>query len=114
MKIMRPNRFRIGPDPKQVENYLTNGLQKSLSDISTVLRHLTFQDNFKSETFEITIDPTSEVVLKHNLGVVPTGKLLLRQNVVTIVDGDTAWTVDEFSVKNTGAVKAVITLILLG
>lgn len=114
MKIKRPNKFRQGNDPARIERYLAVDLQNTLTDVTTALTRLTFRDNFKSQTAIVTLSPGVDTEVKHSLGVVPSGRLIIRSNSNAIVDGDAAWTKDAIYLKNIGATVAVITVILLG
>ena len=114
MKLKRPNKFRQGNDPERIERYLAVELQNTLTDVTTALTRLTFRDNFKSQTVVATLNATAETEIKHTLGSVPSGRLIIRSNSASIVDGDTAWTKDAIYLKNTGATVAVVTVIILG
>lgn len=113
MKIPRPKKLRIGRTAEEVLQYLEVHLANTLQDITTALANLTLKDNFKSYTASVTIGAGQEIAVQHNLGDIPTGKLIVRQNVAGIVDGDTAWTKDYIYLKNTGASTATATVVIL-
>lgn len=115
MKIRRPNKFRQGDDPERVERYLATELQSTLSDVTTALNNLTFRSNFKCQIVPTVIpNGTTNFEIKHNLKVVPSGRLFIKSNVTDIIDGTTPWTNEAIYLSNPGGSIAVITVLILG
>jgi hypothetical protein len=113
MKIQRPKKFRIGRTAEEIIQYLEVYLASTLSDITTVLQKLTFKDNFKSFEATVTLTAGQELAIQHNLGVVPTGRLILKSTSYEIRDGDTAWTSEYIYLKNDGASSVTLTVVIL-
>lgn len=113
MKIQRPKRFRIGRTAEEILQYLEVYLANTLQDITTALTRLTFQDNFRSFEVEVTLAAGQELAIQHNLGVVPSGKLILKSTGYQVRDGDTAWTSDYIYLKNDGAGSVTLTVVIL-
>lgn len=113
MKIQRPKKFRIGRTAEEIIQYLEVYLANTLSDITTALQRLTFQDNFRSFETEVTLLAGQELAIQHNLGVIPSGKLILKSTGYEIVDGDTAWTSEYIYLKNLGAASATAKIVIL-
>jgi hypothetical protein len=113
MKIQRPKKFRVGSTPQEVLQYLEVFLANTLTDITTALQRLTFKDNFKSYTAQVTISAGQELPIQHNLGVIPTGKLILKSTGYQVRDGDTAWTSDYIYLKNEGSNAVTLTVVIL-
>lgn len=113
MKIQRPKRFRLGRTAEEIVQYLEFYLANTLADITTALNNLTFKDNFKCFETTVTINAGQELAIQHNLGVVPTGRLILKSTSYEIRDGDTAWTSEYVYLKNVGAANATLTVVIL-
>lgn len=113
MKIQRPKKFRVGSTPQEIIQYLEVFLANTLTDISTALQRLTFKDNFKSFTAQVTISAGQELAIQHNLGVIPTGRLITRSSGYQVRDGDTAWTSDYIYLKNDGSSQVTLIVIIL-
>lgn len=113
MKIQRPKKFRIGTTIEEVVQYLELYLAKTLTDITTCLNRLSFQDNFQSFQTEVTIAAGQELAIRHNLGGIPSGMLTLRTTGTGIVDGTTPWTEDYIYLQNTSAGSITSTIVIL-
>jgi hypothetical protein len=115
MKLKRPNKYRLGQSPERMEQYLAVQLQRTLDDITTALQRLSFKDNFKSDTQTVTIPAgTVNQAVRHSLGTVPIGKLIIKANGSSVVDGSTAWNEDNIYLSNPGASAVTLTLVILG
>lgn len=115
MRIKRPNKYRQGESPERLERYLANDLQNTLTDITTALTKLTFQDNFKAQVVSATIAPgATDTAIRHKLGTVPYGRIIVRGASNDIIDGATAWTAENIYLRCTGAFPQLITIIILG
>lgn len=113
MKLKRPNKFR--ETSETVAEYLTVSLIRTLDDITTALGRLSFADNFKSDQITVTIPAgTVNQAIRHSLGIVPLGRLVIRSTGSGIVDGTTEWTQDYVYLSNTGGSAVTLTIILLG
>lgn len=113
MKIQRPKKFRVGRTAEEIIQYLEVYLANTLADITTALQRLSFQDNFRSFEVEVTLAAGQELAIQHNLGVIPSGKLVLKSTGYQIVDGDTAWTSEYIYLKNLGASAATAKIVIL-
>jgi hypothetical protein len=115
MKIRRPNKFRQGEDPERVERYLATELQSTLADLTTALNNLTFRSNFKCEIVPVVIPASAtNFEVRHNLKLIPSGRLFIRANVTAIIDGTTPWTNQAIYLTNQSATVAVLTVVILG
>jgi hypothetical protein len=113
MRIQRPKKLRVGRTAEEIVKYLEVFLSNTLTDITTALTNLTFKDNFKSYTARVTINAGQELQIQHNLGVIPSGKLILKSTGYQVRDGDTAWTSDYIYLKNEGSNAASLTVVIL-
>ena len=113
MKIQRPKKFRIGTTLEEVIQYLELYLARTLTDITTCLNRLSFEDNFQSMQTEVTIAAGQELAIRHNLGTVPTGMLTLRTTGTGIIDGATAWTEDYIYLQNSSAGSITALIVIL-
>lgn len=113
MKIQRPKRFRIGRTAEEILQYLEVYLANTLQDITTALTRLSFKDNFVCYETEVTINAGQELEIRHNLGVVPTGKLILKGSGYQVRDGDQAWDENFIYLKNEGATAVTLKLVIL-
>jgi len=113
MKIQRPKKFRVGSTPQEIIQYLEVFLNNTLTDVTTVLQRLTFKDNFRSYQTVVTIEAGQELPIQHNLGVIPTGRLILKASGYQVRDGDTAWTSDYIYLKNEGTNAVSLKIVIL-
>lgn len=96
------------------ESYLINSYNRMIDDLNTGLSRLRLSENFESYTTSVTINSGAELAIPHNLGVIPNGFIVLRQEGNgNIVDGDTAWTESVVYLQNVGAASATIKVIFL-
>ena len=88
---------------------------KELSkELSTRLRALTFDDNFKSFEKEITIPATTEVSIRNELTTIPNYVINVGQTGNGLVTkGDTAWNINYLTIKNNGAASVTVKLLFL-
>lgn len=114
MKITRANKLRGQTTDDDLIKYLQVYLSKTLDDIIRALNNLTFKENFKSETITVTLKSGTEQAIKHNLGVVPVGRLIVKSQTWAITDGLTAWTNEEIYMINGSLSDQTITVIILG
>jgi len=69
---------------------LTNGLVK-----------LNFGDNFDSFETTVTINASSVLAIRNELDVIPTKKIIVRQDLEAVIsDSTTAWTTDFVQLEN--------------
>lgn len=109
MKFPRPRLFRPG---NAIDKYLGVDLVYTLRDLFTGLNKLSFNDNFQSFQVSVTVTASSELAIRNELGVIPTGKIVVRDGGSSdIVDGDTAWTADWVYVKNLSGTDKTVTVI---
>ena len=113
MKIQRPKKLRITGSIEEIIKYLEVYLANTLADITTALTSLSFRDNFKSFTAQVTINAGQELQIQHNLGVIPTGRLILKSTGYQVRDGDAAWTSDYIYLKNEGSAAVSLTVVIL-
>lgn len=105
--------FKVGQTVQDVIQYLTQGLALSLKELQAGLTKLNFEDNFESQTVSVTIEAGDEVGVPHNLGIVPSKRLIVRATSSTIDDGTTPWTTKAVYFRNTGASSVTATIILM-
>jgi hypothetical protein len=99
---------------EDLTNYITTELTKSLVELQIALtRRLRFEDNFNSFEATVTIPAATEVSIQNQLSVVPTRRIIVRSNGIELVDGDTPWSREFVTLKNTGAAPITATVIFL-
>jgi len=79
------------------------------------LRKLTFEDNHFSSVSTVEIPANSEILVQHDLNIVPKYYILGSQDLSgNIVIGEQAWTNTTISVKNESNNNITTTLIIMG
>lgn len=93
---------------------LTLFFNRLVDELNTGLSRLTLTENFESHLAEVTIDAGDEEAIAHNLGVVPSGRIILKHSGdSTVVDGDTEWDKNNIYLQNTGASSVTLTVLIL-
>lgn len=105
--------FKVGQTVQDIIDYLTKGLSVSLKELQAGLTKLNFADNFESQSVEVTIPAGKTVGVPHNLGVIPSKRLIVRATGSTIDDSTTPWTNSAVYFRNTGASELTATIILM-
>lgn len=101
-------------DSNEIAQYILTELTKSLVEIQIALtRRIRFEDNFNSFEAQLTIPAGSEITIQNQLSVIPSKRIIVRSNGTGIVDGDTPWSRDFVTLKNTGAAAVTATVIFL-
>lgn len=113
MKFSGFRTFKLGATVEDVIEYLKNGLALSLKELQNGLSKLNFADNFESQTLVVTIPASTTQGYTHNLGVVPSGRLIVKASGSTLDDSTNAWTSSVVYFRNTGASTVTATIILL-
>lgn len=100
---------------EDVVKYLSEEMRMTMVNLQLGLRNLSFQDNFESFEVQVTIEPSAEKVIRNQLSVIPSKRLVVRggSGSESIVDGDTEWTRDYLYLKNTGATAVTVTVLFL-
>lgn len=84
-------------------HFLKTGIQKVdqvFASLFQGLKFLKFTENFQTFEWEGDIEPDTEVIIKHRMGVIPSGYLILRRKGGIVEDGDTAWDRETVSLRN--------------
>ena len=105
--------FKVGESVEQITQYLTQGLAVSLKELQAGLTKLNFADNFESQSVTVTIPAGQTIGIPHNLGVIPSKRLIVRATGSTIDDSVTPWTTSAVYFRNTGASELTATIILM-
>lgn len=105
--------FKIGSTVEDVIAYLNQGLSLSLKELQTGLANLSFADNFASQILEVTVPANSTVGFSHNLGVIPSQRVILKSTGYMIDDSDTPWTAKAFYLRNSHPTNSATVKILL-
>jgi len=107
---------RITGDIRDVFEYLETDLQYALKELTTLLRNLSFDDNFQGWVQEVTIPAGSEVKIFNRLeNRIPNYRIVLRggTNAEQVVDGDTEWTIDSVYLKNLSGTSVTVKVAFL-
>lgn len=96
-----------------VITYLSTQLAITLRELQSGLFKLSLSDNFESQTLQVTIPSGATSTYTHNLGSIPSGRLIVKANGSTIDDSDTPWTKETVYFRNSGAATITATIILL-
>ena len=113
MKFLNFKLFRTGSSLEDVLQYLSVDLSNGLRDIYTGLTKLSFSDNFQSFRADISFTGAQEVTIRHNLGAIPSSRIIVRASASDIVDGDTPWNENNVYMKKTGTGAATATVLFL-
>lgn len=93
---------------------LADNFNRLVDELNTGLKRLTLTENFESYLAQVTIDAGTEETIAHNLGVIPSGRIILKHSGDSrIVDGDTDWDKNNIYLKNTGATDVTLTVLIL-
>ena len=74
---------------QDVVDYLSVDLTNNFKELFNGLTKLSFADNFQSFESEVTIGAGLELPVRNELGVVPSGKIIVKTDNNAVVDGDT-------------------------
>jgi len=113
MKLKAVRTFLKGDDVEQYQNDVIN---RFLEDLQTVINGSLGFDNFGGQKLTgLTIKAGAELEISHNLGIIPSGRLILNQNNVNslVTNGPTAWTKQYIYLKNQGASDTIIDVFIL-
>lgn len=105
--------FKIGKTVEDVIHYLLNGLSLSLKELQAGLSNLTFEDNFNVQVLEVVLPPGVTTGYSHNLGVIPSKRLIVKADGYTIDDSATPWTSTAVYFRNSGLTTVTATIILM-
>jgi hypothetical protein len=105
--------FRSGDAIEDTVRYLSVDLANSLRDLATGLNKLRLTENFEGFEATFSFSGNDEQSFRHNLGVIPTQRIIVRASTQDIVDGDTAWSKDYVYLKKTTAGSGTATVIFL-
>lgn len=90
---------------ESVLKYLSNDLSQNIRDLVTIVKKLTFSDNFESFEVTCTIKANTELAIRNELrgGIIPSKRIIVRGDAYSpyVVDGDSEWTAQFVYMKNT-------------
>jgi hypothetical protein len=98
---------------EEVIQYLTVGLSLSLRELQAGLLKLKFEENFDTQTLGVSLPAGATVAYPHNLGVIPSKRLIVRASGSTIDDSSTPWTDTVVYFRNSGGSTITATIILM-
>jgi len=113
MKFTGVKLFRSGSTTEDAIRYLSVELANSLRDLTIGLNKLKLLDNFEGFEATFSFAGSDEQSFRHNVGFIPSQRIIVRSSASDIVDGDTAWSKDYVYMKKTGAGAATATVIFL-
>lgn len=108
--------FKIGNTIEQVVSYLNTNLFISLKELQTGLSNLALDENFKSQTITVSIPASTTSGYTHNIGSIPSKRLIVRHSGGLIDDGDPTvnpWTSETVYFRNTSTTTAATATIIL-
>lgn len=105
--------FKIGSTIEEVVQYLSSNLAVSFRELQAGLLNLSFEDNFQVQRLEVFIPAGQTVAYPHNLGVIPSKRLIVRADGYTIDDSATPWTTSLVYFRNQGGSDINATIILM-
>lgn len=80
-----------------------------IKELEVGLTKLSFNDNFDSFRKTVTITPSTVVAIRNELPSIPTGRIIIRQDVeAAISDSVTTWTKDFVYLENHNGLNTVI------
>lgn len=98
---------------QEVISYLSVNLAISLKELQAGLNKLSLIENFETQVLEVTLPAGATTAYSHNLGVIPSKRLIVRATGSTIDDSDTPWTDTLVYFRNTGGSTVSATIILM-
>jgi len=113
MKFLGLKIYRGGDAIEDAVQYLTVDLANSLRDLTTGLGRLKLLENFEGFEARVSFSGAGEVAIRHNLGFVPSQRIIVRATAADVVDGDTAWSTEFVYLKKLGAGAATATVVFL-
>lgn len=113
MKFSGFRTFKLGQTVEDVIDYLKNGLALSLKELQNGLTKLSLVDNFESQVITVSLPAGATQGYSHNLGVVPTKRVIVKADGSTLDDSTTAWTSSVVYFRNSGASTINATIILM-
>lgn len=105
--------FRSGDTIEDAIRYLSVELANSLRDLASGLNKLKILDNFEGFEATFTFAGSDEQSFRHNIGFIPSQRIVVRADFSTIIDGPTAWTKEFVYMKKTDAGAGTATVIFL-
>jgi hypothetical protein len=105
--------LKVAQTVQDVIQYLTVGLAISLKELQAGLLKLNFEENFESQEIEVLLPAGATIGYSHNLGVIPSKRLIVKASGSTIDDSTTPWTTTAVFFRNSGATTVTATIILL-
>jgi hypothetical protein len=105
--------FKLGKTIEEVVQYLTTSLAVSFKELQAGLVALNFEDNFQTQTLSVFIPAGTTVTYPHNLGVIPSKRLIVKADGYTIDDSATPWTASLVYFRNQGPTDINATIILM-
>jgi hypothetical protein len=100
------------------ENVTAEEVVSSINNITSSFnfftKNLSLQSNFNCYVVEVSIPATSDLNIQHFLGVVPKYRIILRQEGNGVIsDIPSGWTTSVITLRNNGAVKVDLTVMIL-
>lgn len=101
------------------KNFSRKFVEKSwvelVNDLAVGLKSLSFVENFSCQRIDgIRFEPGQEVQIPHNLKVLPSDRIITRQQGEAIIfDGANAWTADSIYLRNPSATETVTISIII-
>jgi hypothetical protein len=105
--------FRGDGTAEDVIRYLSVELANSLKDLSIGLNKLKLTENFEGFEATFSFSGNDEQSFRHNVGFIPSQRIILRSSSADICDGDTAWSKDYVYMKKTSAGAGTAKVIFL-
>lgn len=105
--------FRSGSTIDEVIQYLGVDLANSLRDLATGINKLKLTENFEGFQATFEFSGIEEKAFRHNVGFIPSQRIIVRASSPDICDGVTPWSRDFVYMRKTGAGAGSATILFL-
>lgn len=113
MKFSGLKLFRSGSTLDETVRYLSVELANSLKDLTSGLNKLKLLDNFEGFEATFSFQGNDEQSFRHNIGFIPSQRIIVRADTQDIIDGPTPWSKDYVYLKKNSAGSGTATVIFL-
>lgn len=102
------------PDDEITAQDVIDAHNKLVASYNFLTKNISLQSNFNCYIAKVTIPATSQLQIQHFLGVIPSYRIILRQEGNGVItDIPSGWTSDVITLYNNGAVEVKATVMIV-